>query len=354
MKLKNLLSTHILFTALLAAGPVKAAERFSVDTWGKSFESSLTAKDSKAPLKLLDFKALEKKAIPNCVDCDSKETLKKARAAFDKGQYDKSVELYNQIPKGSDYWFQAVEERGWAYYRQNEAEKALAQTKTLVSPQFGEVVNSEAYYLRSLTQLKICDYKGVFETTQSFKERQRERVLAVQALSEEGFNDAFIGALKKVRSFPLQASDVGQSLTALPVLYYKDIQLQEQMLRFKVSQKALEILRERGVQKALQAQLDKINQDSFQGMKARLIRLAKEETEANGKIIQKLNLVEVEAIQRIHTDTNLDAKLYSEGKFKKAGSDQLIFMDDGRPWIDELDKYAVAAKACPSNIRRKM
>ena len=104
----------------------------------------------------------------------------------------------------------------------------------------------------------------------------------------------------------------------------------------------------------LQGQLDRINQDAFLKMKARLKVLAANETADNKRIIAKLNLVEVEAIQRIHTDQNLANSSYTVNKFKKVGEDQLVFMDDGRPWIDELDKYDVATKACPQNIRRKM
>lgn len=65
--------------------------------------------------------------------------------------------------------------------------------------------------------------------------------------------------------------------------------------------------------------------------------------------------MEVEVIQRIHHDLDISDKLYSkESQFKDVNSDKLVFMDDGRPWIDELDKYEVKTKSCDKNIRRKM
>ncbi|WP_374001149.1 hypothetical protein [Bdellovibrio bacteriovorus] len=348
--LKNILIASLLGTASVAG----AAESLVLKDWSQSFEKALSAKDNAATLKLLDFKALEKEALPKCVDCTGKDSMKKARLAFSKGQFDESLKLYNQIPKGSDYWFEAIEEKGWAYFRKNDAEKALAQTKTLISPQFGEVVNSEAYFLRSLTQLKICDYKGVFETHEAFKERQKNRVLEVQKLAETGMNESFAKVLSRTVNFPLKASDVAESLLTLPVLYYKDLDLQKEMLRFKVSEKALAILKDRNTQPTLQSQVSKIQQESFAKLKNRMKQLAKDESEANFRIVQKLNLIEVEAIHRIHTDMKLAQELYSKGDFNKTGEDQLVFMDDGRPWIDELDKYDVAAKTCPQNIRRKM
>lgn len=351
----NLFLKNILMMALVSTASVAgAADRLSIKDWGKSFEAALESKSSADALKLLDFKSLEKTALPKCVECDSKDTMKKARQQFAKGNFSESLNLYNQVQKGSDYWFQAIEEKGWAYFRQNDSEKALAQTKTLVSPQFGEVVNSEAYFLRSLTQLRICDYKGVFETHEIFKERQKARILEVQNLAKTGMNSAFSKTLTKVTSFPVKASDIAESLLDLPVLYYKDLDLQSQMLRFKVAEKALAILQNRGTHPTLQTQVSKIQQESLTQMKSRMKKLAQEETDANFRIVQKLNLIEVEAIHRIHTDMQLSEELYSKGDFKKAGEDQLVFLDDGRPWIDELDKYDVAAKSCSQNIRRKM
>lgn len=327
---------------------------FSIADWSQSFTSALKAKNSTEVLRLLDVKALEKSALA-CIDCSAKEKLEMARKLFAKKQFEKSLELYNQVPKNSPYWFEAVEEKGWNYYRQNDSEKALAQSKTLLSPQFAEVVGTEAYFLQSLTQLRICDYKGIFATHKMFKEKQKSRIVEVQKLAASGMNEAFAKIITSADQFPLVTKELGDSFLHLPTLYYKDLDLQSQLLRFKVSQKALEILKTQDSSMVkVQASLNKMNQDSFKKMKLRLALLAQKETKENSKIIQKLNLIEVEAIQRIHIDMALSKDIYSKGQFKQPKEDQLVFMDDGRPWIDELDKFEVAAKACPQDIRRKM
>lgn len=353
MTFKALFNGALTATMLVTLSLPALAERLSVKEWGQSFEKSLT-KDSKQALQLLDFNRLERQAVPACVDCSVKTKIQKARELFAKGQYDKSLDLYNQVPRGTDYWFEAIEEKGWSFFRKNEIEKALAQTKTLLSPQFSEVVSTEAYFLQALSNLKVCDYKGVFETTQLFKEKQKTRLLAVQELSEEGFSKAFLKFLEKVDRLPLKVSDLDDSMVSMPVLFHKDVTLQKEMLRFKISQKAMDILRQRGSHPTLQAELDQVNRKSFTAMKTRLQQLAKQEADFNHKILQKLSLVEVEAIQRMHADMELDASLFAKSKFKKTSVDELVFMDDGRPWIDELDKYEVIAKKCPDNIRRKM
>jgi hypothetical protein len=343
---------------------------FSVSSWGSDFKSALSSNNAEAIKNLTSFRNLEKslasapdKKSSLSNEVDNKTKLHKARELFAHAEFDSAIEVYNQIPRGSDYWFQAVEEKGWSFYRKGESEKAIAQSKTLLSPPFSELVSSEAYFLQSLSQLKLCDYKGIFVTHQLFKEKQKSHILEIQKLAASGMNDALQTVVEKTDALPLQGNEITESLMHLPAFYYKDLSFQAELMRFKLSQKGLNILAEesshiealpKSLQKSLPKNLEKINQESFEKLKTRMAALAKQEVEANHKIIQKLNLIEVEAIQRIHTDLSIKNELYSKGKFRSTNADQLIFMDDGLPWIDELDKFEVIAKSCPQNLRRKM
>lgn len=344
--IKSLFAFTILVSGV--SSPAIAAERVSVTEWAKALSADLNNKKALT----ISTVNLEKSALGNCEDCDNKATLKKARDLFAKGQFNEAIAAYNEIPRGNTYWLMAVEEKGWAQFRQDNFEKALAQSKTLLAPQFAEIANSEAFLLQSLTQLKICDYKGVFETHQTFKEKQKARIMEVQKLAQTGWNDSLTKFLKRADKFPLTLGDMGEAVQRLPLLIYKDIEFQKQALRFKASERALaliDIKNDRLVQS-----LEKINDQAFRALKQRVQELAQTETNENFKVIQKLNLVEVEAIQRVHTDMNLSEKNYNKGKFQKTSDDQLVFMDDGKPWIDELDKFEVAAKTCNKGIRRKM
>lgn len=334
-----------------------AQSAFSVNNWKQDFKASLKAQDNKKLLDLVDIAALEKKAVPACADCDSKNTLKKARTLFAAGKYDEALEAYQQIPKGNDLWLQAVEEKGWAYYRQGSPEKAMAQAKTLLSPAFAETVSPEAYFLQSLSQLKICDYKGVFETHELFKKKQKDHIVQIQQLSENGLNENVVKVVSRAESFPLKLKSLGEEALSLPTMFHKDRQLQSELLKYKVSTAAMDVLNNAAVsslQTRLLSSFEKMNKQSYAGISARIQELAKQETAANKKIIQKMNLAEVESIQRMHADIDLNDEAYSKGQFKKTSDDQLVFMDDGRPWIDELDKFEVISKACPTNLRRKM
>lgn len=333
---------------------LKTLKGLNINDWSQSFRTAVKKNDKQELARLLDFKALEKQALISA-DLINKDRIEKARDLFAAKKFDEAIELYSQIPRGSDYWFQAVEEKGWSFYRKNQTEKAIAQSRTLLSPPFSEVVNSESYFLQSLSLLKICDYKSVFATHQLFKEKQKNRISEIQKLSETGYNDTVKDLMEKAEQFPLTGKDLAATLLHLPVLYFKDLNLQANLLKYKLSAKALEILiSESSNLQSLPKALEKLNQDSLEKFKKRMAVLASEESTANKKIVQKLNLIEVEAIQRIHTDLSINKDLYSKGKFKDAKEDDLVFMDDGLPWIDELDKFEVAAKACPQNLRRKM
>jgi hypothetical protein len=150
---------------------------------------------------------------------------------------------------------------------------------------------------------------------------------------------------------------LGEEALSLPIMFHKDRQLQSEMMKYKVSTAALEVLASAepsSLQARLLSSFEKIKQQSNAGITARLQQLAQQETATDKKIITKMNLVEVEAIQRLHSDLSLNDEAYSNGKFKKTSDDELVFMDDGRPWIDELDKFEVISKSCPTNLRRKM
>ena len=344
-------SIKILTTAALLCAmslQANAAERVSVKDWAQKWASSLSTPKALA----YSTSDLEKKTLGSCSDCENKDLMKQARTQFEGGKYDQAISSYNKIPRANTYWLSAVEEKGWAYFRKGEFEKTLAQTKTLLAPQFAEISNSEAFLLQSLSQLRICDYKGVFETHRTFKEKQKNRIMEVQNLSKSGWNDSLTKFMKKADKFPLTLADLGDSATKLPLDIYKDIEFQKQALRFKASEKALVYVdaKNAGVIK----KLEKANDDAFKALKNRVQELAQEETNENFKVIQKLNLVEVEAIQRVHTDQALSDDMYAKKTFSKVDDDKLVFMDDGRPWIDELDKFEVATKSCAQGLRRKM
>jgi hypothetical protein len=320
-----------LLIGLLSFNLVQAKEgSFSVKQWTER-------NPSLAPL-VSEWLRLETSLFDSSRSKD-RTTMQKARELFAAGKMNESLALYNQIEKGSDYWLEAVEEKAWIFHREKEFDKALAQSKTLLSQAFVPVVGPEPFFLQSLTNLKICDYKAILETHQLFKNSQRQRIQDLKDLAQSGNNSALLSVITKADAFPLSFTSVGEESKSLPRQFYRDREFQKALLNYKLAEAA--------------------KNSSAQGlamtrMQNRLKALAQAENEEIYKIVQKLNLIEVETIQRLHADRDLDQKSYQKGHFADTNSDQMIFPDDGHPWLDELDKYQVRVNSCPQNIRRKM
>lgn len=354
-------SAILLTTVLGVSGVASANQEISAKAWASQLATALKSGKAAEITRQLDLSQIESKAL-SLRDVKERQTLIRARAAYKAGRFKQAIELYDQVPKGSDYWLEAVEEKGWAFLRQKDTDKALAQTKTLLNPTFLPIIGSEPFLLQTLSQLMVCDYKEIFKTNQSFKETQRERLKEVQALADRGTSASMNKVMEKVDRFPIVFTDIGEEAKTLPRLFHRDVELQKQLLRLKMAETGVPVLRQalaegtkfRTVVSRSIARLEANARTARAAIPRRMKALAQAEIDDSFNIIQKLNLIEVETIQRVHTDQQLDQNSYSQGQFRQAGMDKLVFPDDGHPWIDELDKYEVKLNACPSNVRRKM
>jgi hypothetical protein len=331
------------------------AESLSVRTWESNLKRSLDAgKTDIAPF--FAFEKLEKQVLSHSENADRKNMMA-ARELYEKGHFAEAIQKYQLIPKGSDYWLEAVEEKGWAYHLQENYAKSLAETKTLLAEPLVGIVGSEPFFLQSLNNLKICDYKAIFETDQTYKETQRARVSAIENLAKTGSSPALDKVIASVDSFPMTFTQIGAEARVLPRLFYRDQEVQSRLMQLKLSERGLALIQQSSnaakygktvelLQKFVTVAKDKL--------KARMQNLAQVEDKQNQLMLQKLGLIDVETIQRLHADMDLNRKDYSTRKFSKVTADDLVFPDDGYPWVDELDKYEVSTHACPRNIRRKM
>ncbi|HRO68060.1 MAG TPA: hypothetical protein PL182_10885 [Pseudobdellovibrionaceae bacterium] len=355
------LSVLLLSLAIGTSSSALANEVLSMKDWTSRLDAALKAGKASEISRQLDLGRIESNVLA-VRNVKERQLMIRARSAYKAGKLDEAIKLYNQVPKGSDSWLEAVEEKGWAYLLKNDTEKALAQTKTLLAPTFLPVVGSEPFLLQTLSQLKICDYKEILETNKSFKESQRARLVAVQDLADKGTSDSLAKAISKVDQFPIAFAEIGEESKTLPRLFHRDREAQKLILRMKMAEAGVPVLKQalangtkfRSLASKSIARLEANAASARKALPARMKNLAQAEVNDSFRVIQKLNLIEVETIQRVHTDQQLDQDSYSKGKFAVAGADQLVFPDDGHPWIDELDKYQVQVNACPSNVRRKM
>ena len=106
--------------------------------------------------------------------------LTRARLSFNLKQYDKSLQFYKMIPRTSEHWLTSVEERAWVHVHQGNKNQAVADSLTLMSPLFADVVSPEAYYLSAYVAHQICDFDRVFTIIEKFKKNGRDNLVELE------------------------------------------------------------------------------------------------------------------------------------------------------------------------------
>jgi hypothetical protein len=253
--------------------------------------------------------------------------MTKARLLFQDGDMAKALETYQQVPSASDYWLESLEEKAWAQLRLGEHGKALASLNTLKAPLFAPLVGPEPYFLTGLIHLRICDYPKVFDALKDFKERFRPRLVAIQELAKTGTSVAARAAVAKLASAPLEWKTIASEAGQLPRLFHRD-----------------EVLASRV--KAMQA-----GKATSEDVMARIQQLASRDLNEISGILQKMQILEAEVIQRIYI-AEKPSRANRTTKIAR-NADTLVFPDTNEYWMDELDKYHVNVSGCPGSTGGK-
>ncbi len=300
-------------------------------------------------------------------------TVTAARLLYQNGFLDAAGKYYEKVPKSSDYWFDAQEELGWSYIRKGEPQNTMAITKTLTVPEFSSQVGPEPMFLRSLAELKVCDYPAVVDTLNQFRGRFKGRakdLLAITEVSENKDVDAFIARAKNEK---MDLKKLGKSASKLPRFVTRD----EVLSQAVATQVALE--GEAKIAGALYAKSlsGGTGQVGFQGrleefrkavdMRAldarattfgRVKTLAQEEVNEIAQILQKLHIVEAEVLQQISMSSRVAEASAADKASVKLGStgskakDRLVFPAENETWFDELANYKVDIKKGCQSVKR--
>lgn len=281
-----------------------------------------------------------------------------ARVLYQKGDLEASLEIYKKIPKGSLFWMDAIEEKAWAHLRQNDFDKALGDVTTALSPALVLFAGPESYFLSNLMSLKVCDYPRIFNTSEAFKKRHRNRLVALQEISTSGTHKGLVQALEKMESKGPNVEAAGSNLEFLPRAVFHDrkfvqaVELRRELLaEAKKAAELSENAKALGDNQDLErialdarAATAKLQKTAFE--RARV--LAGQELVQYKKIMNKMHIIEGEVIQRLAVDESLKGKRTKREKVKDSG-DVLVFpYDSEEVWMDELDNYKAQVKECPT------
>ncbi|TVR02203.1 MAG: hypothetical protein EA398_08245, partial [Deltaproteobacteria bacterium] len=95
--------------------------------------------------------------------------LSLARTLYSTGEFERSVEFYGQIPRGSRYWLDALFESAWADFQLEQFNRALGNLHSLNSPFFDDEFFPEAPILQAVILFFNCRYQLVRQALDEFE-----------------------------------------------------------------------------------------------------------------------------------------------------------------------------------------
>lgn len=288
--------------------------------------------------------------------------LTAARMLYQKGYLNQAIRYYKKVEKGTDYWFEALEEMGWAQLRLGRPQDTLAYTQTLLVDDFQADVGPETFYLASLANLKVCDYAEVAKVLKTFRQRFRSKAAKLLALKEKPETTATKKLFSTLAKGRTTMTALGASGTELPRYSTRDENLfylvQREDKMSEEANKAKELysrsLSEGTAQVGFQAKMEKFRnaiqgraRNSYTAALNRMKELAKNEVNEISEVLKKMQIVEAELIQqlalseRVIKDSQQTQAKVKTGSTGSEARDTLTFPFNGEIWFDELNNYKI-------------
>ncbi|HMK93592.1 MAG TPA: hypothetical protein VK576_11385, partial [Thermoleophilia bacterium] len=104
-----------------------------------------------------------------------------ARLYFEKGEYDKTHELYDavELPELDPGRGEIYLEKAWTYYRRGDASQAMGVLLALDAPSFRELFLPEKYILASLIYKDRCHYLPAKRAARGFTRRYKQALTLI-------------------------------------------------------------------------------------------------------------------------------------------------------------------------------
>jgi hypothetical protein len=304
----------------------------------------LAAYEGQTGKRLQAFKRLEtlRDSDQSVIDQDL-ILLSLARLYYEQSDFDSAKRTYDAINKGSDYWLEALEEKAWAEFRLKDFDRAESLLMSVMSPVFEGLVGPEPYFVSSYAKLKVCDYPGIFKTIKSFKSKYQTRMDELSKLSEGVHSEASTRVLAKMASGSIDYKELGADALKLPRLIHRDLGLARTMMYRAQLTDELSQLAAKGHRLAQPFSLV-VNEAQAQGY-SYIQRLAQTEMDELARIVNKMHILEAEAIGRMYAQNK---KSVADIKQKEVMGDELQFPASDEVWVDEIDNYHVTTRGCPA------
>lgn len=107
-----------------------------------------------------------------------------ARTYYGLGEYSQAVKYYEEVPRFSEYWDEALFENGWARFQNEDLGGALGTLQALHAPQFAGSFQPESWVLKSTIYYTACLYPEANGSLDTFGKNYSEMKTRVMPLLE--------------------------------------------------------------------------------------------------------------------------------------------------------------------------
>ncbi len=275
------------------------------------------------------------------------------RVFYTARKYDMAIRFFEEIPKSSENWADALFESSWAYFMRTNNSKALGNIHTLNAPYFESRFFPESMLLKSVIHYKYCQYDQALETIKDYNTKYKPLEKKMRAkLAQYEDNADFFDYVQRLRAGTAK-EDPETERIVLSVLVDASLEKAiawvdeldaeiEQHSKADPAWKGTEV--GNMVAQELNLAQSFAKDDAGQQARDRVSALAKE---LKGFSRQGKRIM-VEVLGRQAGDSPID-----ESQILKAGKDEKIKVDDehfvwefnGEYWKDELGYYRVRIKS---------
>lgn len=182
-----------------------------------------SAGDTRGAIDAFDLLLEAKADAPVTDDTRVAAQMGKARALYQRKEWDAAIEAYRAVPRDTPLWHDTLFEGAWAMLRSGKFRSALSQFQSLHSPYYEDAYLPESLLLRAIVYLYICQYEEMDKVLNLFNRLYRplykdvDRYLTSTRNPVAYFNDM-------IRSIRSTNGKKQNSSTALPQLVVQKIQ----------------------------------------------------------------------------------------------------------------------------------
>jgi hypothetical protein len=301
-----------------------------------AFEKVLALNDTK--VKYLDLEDIHDLAL-----------LGAAREAYGQGNYQKSVQYYESVPRFSRFWDQELFENGWARFQNEDYGGALGSLQALHAPQFEGSFQPESWILSATVYFFSCLYDETKFALKNYEEIYLPMAQTVKPLIEEEHDLEFYTSLldeknadklpKAVRNY-LLANNRLQGFTNFLQQLDRERGELEAVQQWRSSNMATEL------QQAVDQQKQVLVQVTGKFVKDRLKAVVADINGFEGQVA----IIRFETLKKekeiLEANANIKQRLEGEKLYRpvQPGENWDYWAFQGEFWIDEIGYYQYTLK----------